>query len=350
MNLLQKTERLLKQNWKERKRITLAVIVSFLINGGVGYATEEDVTLNQSSSVDIKPKNTSSIAVTKDTTTGGTVVDIAKPNDGISHNIYDTFNMNGKDSRVLFNNSGKDESMGESALGFKNVHKNKNFDSETKSATLIISEITGETSAKLEGNLEVRNDNMNQNTDLIFANENGISVNGIKYFGVGSVMYVNDRDWATKEELEKRRRELELEKEKSNNKDIVKPFGHSKKSAGAIHSGKKEKKDFHSNEKVEWEVPDGISKNEEKEKGLEAEKRRLEEEKKRLEAEKQKQEEQERLEKERKEKEKEKQEEAEKRRLEEEKKRLEAEKQKQEEQERLEKERKEKEKEKQEEA
>ncbi|KYM38426.1 hypothetical protein A2U10_06745, partial [Fusobacterium necrophorum subsp. funduliforme] len=350
MNLLQKTERLLKQNWKERKRITLAVIVSFLINGGVGYATEEDVTLNQSSSVDIKPKNTSSIAVTKDTTTGGTVVDIAKPNDGISHNIYDTFNMNGKDSRVLFNNSGKDESMGESALGFKNVHKNKNFDSETKSATLIISEITGETSTKLEGNLEVRNDNMNQNTDLIFANENGISVNGIKYFGVGSVMYVNDRDWATKEELEKRRRELELEKEKSNNKDIVKPFGHSKKSAGAIHSGKKEKKDFHSNEKVEWEVPDGISKNEEKEKGLEAEKRRLEEEKKRLEAEKQKQEEQERLEKERKEKEKEKQEEAEKRRLEEEKKRLEAEKQKQEEQERLEKERKEKEKEKQEEA
>lgn len=321
MNLLQKTERLLKQNWKERKRITLAVIVSFLINGGVGYATEEDVTLNQSQVVDIKPK-TSSIAVTKDTT-GGTVVDIAKPNNGISHNTYDTFNMNGKDSKVLFNNSGKDESMGESALGFKNVHKNKNFDSETKSATLIISEITGETSTKLEGNLEVRNDNMNQNTDLIFANENGISVNGIKYFGVGSVMYVNDRDWATKEELEKRRRELELEKEKSNNKDIVKPFGHSKKSAGAIHSGKKEKKDFHSNEKVEWEVPDGISKNEEKEKGLEAEKRRLEEEKKRLEAEKRKQEEaekqknlerkkqeeQERLEKERKEKEKEKQEE-----------------------------------------
>ena len=362
MNLLQKTERLLKQNWKERKRITLAVIVSFLINGGVGYATEEDVTLNQSQVVDIKPK-TSSIAVTKDTTIGGTIVDIAKPNNGISHNTYDTFNMNGKDSRVLFNNSGKDESMGESALGFKNVHKNKNFDSETKSATLIISEITGETSTKLEGNLEVRNDNINQNTDLIFANENGISVNGIKYFGVGSVMYVNDRDWATKEELEKRRRELELEKEKSNNKDIVKPFGHSKKSAGAIHSGKKEKKDFHSNEKVEWEVPDGISKNEEKEKGLEAEKRRLEEEKKRLEAEKRKQEEaekqknlerkkqeeKERLEKERKEKEKEKQEEAEKRRLEEEKKRLEAEKRKQEEQERLEKERKEKEKEKQEE-
>ncbi len=347
MNLLRKTEKLIKQNWKERKRITLAVIVSFLINGGVGYATEEvseeEIKLPEKPVVDIKATEGSSIVVTKDEKSGGTIVDIAKPNDGISHNNYDTFNMSGNGSKVLFNNSGKKEGEGESALGFKNVHENKNFDSGTKSATLIISEITGETSTRLEGNLEVRNDDMNQKTDLIFANENGISVNGIKYFGVGSVMYVNDRDWATKKELDKRK--IELEQEKKSDKDIVKPFGHSKESEGVIHSGEKDKKDFQHNEEVGWVVPDGISKNEEKQKRLEEEKRQAEEEKKRLE------EERERLERERLERERLERERLERERLEREKEKegkekeeqLERERQERERQERLEKERQERE-------
>lgn len=127
MNLLQKTERLLKQNWKERKRITLAVIVSFLINGSVGYATENE----SKSNIDIQAKEGSSITVTKDKDSGGTIVNIAKPNkEGISHNEYDVFNMTGENSRVLFNNSGIDDTAGrsgESALGFKNVKKIKIF-------------------------------------------------------------------------------------------------------------------------------------------------------------------------------------------------------------------------------
>ncbi|MCI7681700.1 MAG: hypothetical protein MSP55_05690, partial [Fusobacterium necrophorum] len=109
MNLLRKTEKLIKQNWKERKRITLAVIVSFLINGGVGYATEEiseeEIKIPEKPVVDIKPTEGSSIVVTKDEKSGGTIVDIAKPENGISHNIYDTFNMKGNNAKVLFNNS-----------------------------------------------------------------------------------------------------------------------------------------------------------------------------------------------------------------------------------------------------
>ncbi|EYD69159.1 hypothetical protein FNF_05405 [Fusobacterium necrophorum subsp. funduliforme B35] len=289
MNLLQRTERLVKQNWKERKRITLAVIVSFLINGGVGYATEDVVrgdnvsNTGEPSQVDIKPKD-DTIKVKTDTT--GTIVDINRPdNNGVSHNTYDTFNMNGKDSKVLFNNSAKEGGEGErggSSLGFKNVHRNENF-TGTNSATLIISEITGDTSTQLQGNLEVRNDDDSKTTDLIFANENGINVNGIKYFGVGSVMYVNNRDWANQTEFNKQKNKMETEPNYWG-KDgyLFSGFG-GETGLGAIHKGKKSDTSDPS-----WSLSnEGISKNTEKleKRKLEKEKRRLEEERERLERE-----------------------------------------------------------------
>lgn len=257
MNLLQRTERLVKQNWKERKRITLAVIVSFLINGGVGYATEEargdtvSTPSGESSQVDIKPKDGSSIKVSKDST--GTIVDINKPDSNrVSRNEYNTFNME-RNSKVLFNNSvkeGKGEGQREenSNIGYRNVHGNKNFDSGTQSATLIITEITGGTGTKLAGNLEVRNDKDTDTADLIFANENGINVNGIKYFGVGSVMYINDRDLANKNFFDEQKKKLE-----SNslwNGLLLLSEGNSQ---GAMHKGKK---DSSSHEK-EWTIQDG---------------------------------------------------------------------------------------------
>ncbi|WP_394290353.1 two-partner secretion domain-containing protein, partial [Fusobacterium necrophorum] len=311
---------------------------------------EEDVTLNQQSSVDIKPKNTSSITVTKDETTGGTVVDINKPNDnGISHNEYDTFNMNGEGSRVLFNNSGIDQSTSasESPLGFKNVKKNHNFDSGDK-ATLIITEITGGSSTTLEGKLEVRNDSNNghepYNVDLIFANENGIHVNGITYYNVDNVMYVNDSDWAKRNELEKRKKELDEEEKKESSKDNVKLFGNRNGSEGIIHKGKQKKNSFEGNEKTGWRIPDGgISKNKEKQRRLEEEERRAEEEKRRLEEERERLE-RERQERERQEKEKLEREQKEKEKLEREQKEKEKLEREQKEKEKLEREQKEKEK------
>lgn len=241
MNLLQRTERLVKQNWKERKRITLAVIVSFLINGGVGYATEEPVI----EEVIIKTKEGSSIGVYKQNQ--GTIVDINKPNnDRISYNEYDIFDMKGPNAKVLLNNSGIDETethKEESALGFKNVKKNKNFSKEDK-ADLIITEITGGNKTTLEGKLEVRSSgNRGQkphNVDLIFANENGINVNGITYYNVDSVMYVNDHDWAKKDKLQEQKQALN-KGTNGENSDIT-VFGNTKGSNGAIHKGEKEKK------------------------------------------------------------------------------------------------------------
>src|SRR3712207_3890137 len=285
MNLLQKTERLLKQNWKERKRITLAVIVSFLINGGVGYATEELETLQTESLkkdyVDIKPKD-QSIGIHKDTRNNGIIVDINKPDtNGISHNEYDVFNMQGQGAKILFNNTDQDMGVfGEDPLGFKEVKGNRNYASGEK-ATLIISEITGENNTNLIGNLEVRTDDKNINgpfnVDLIFANENGINVNGITYYGVDHVMYVNDRDWANKDILSR-----EIPKGET---DEVHLFGGDKgQSQGATHKGKKDNNTYYSGQTVGWTIKDGISANTKK---LEEEKRRLEEERERLEREKQ---------------------------------------------------------------
>ncbi|MDY6172348.1 MAG: hemagglutinin repeat-containing protein [Fusobacterium necrophorum] len=290
MNLLRKTEKLIKQNWKERKRITLAVIVSFLINGGVGYATEElssEIKVEEPK-VDIKPKDGTQTTVKTDST--GTIVDIAKPENGISHNIYDTFNMKGNNAKVLFNNSSKKQESVEDPLGFKNVDGNKNFSSGDK-ATLIITEITGGDSTTLEGSLEVRRDNNESKpygVDLIFANENGIRVNGITYYNIDNVMYVNDYNWATRDKLEEQKKELERKRfdKTDKDKDITLPFGNKKKSEGVIHTGEKVQNDFTSDEKSGWEIQgEGISRNEGKKKRLEEEKKRLEEERERLERE-----------------------------------------------------------------
>ncbi|MCI7681844.1 MAG: hemagglutinin repeat-containing protein, partial [Fusobacterium necrophorum] len=238
--------------------------------------------------VDIKPKDGTQTTVKTDST--GTIVDIAKPENGISHNIYDTFNMKGNNAKVLFNNSSKKQESVEDPLGFKNVDGNKNFSSGDK-ATLIITEITGGDSTTLEGSLEVRRDNNESKpygVDLIFANENGIRVNGITYYNIDNVMYVNDYNWATRDKLEEQKKELERKRfdKTDKDKDITLPFGNKKKSEGVIHTGEKVQNDFTSDEKSGWEIQgEGISRNEGKKKRLEEEKKRLEEERERLESE-----------------------------------------------------------------
>ncbi|WP_227729120.1 two-partner secretion domain-containing protein [Yersinia proxima] len=95
------------------------------------------------------------------------VVNIVNPNDnGISHNKFDEFNV-GPDG-LIFNNSMQD---GVSQIGGF-VIKNGQLQQE---ASAIISEVTGAKGSKLNGTMEV----FGKSADLIIANENGITVNGV---------------------------------------------------------------------------------------------------------------------------------------------------------------------------
>ncbi|WP_019211784.1 two-partner secretion domain-containing protein, partial [Yersinia massiliensis] len=98
---------------------------------------------------------------------GTPTVNIINPNgNGISHNKFDDFNV-GQDG-LIFNNSMQD---GVSSIGGY-VIKNGQLQQE---ASAIISEVTGAKGSYLNGTIEV----FGKNADLIVANENGISVNGV---------------------------------------------------------------------------------------------------------------------------------------------------------------------------
>ncbi|MFQ6292668.1 hemagglutinin repeat-containing protein, partial [Yersinia enterocolitica] len=95
------------------------------------------------------------------------VVNIVNPNDaGVSHNKFNEFNV-GQDG-LIFNNSIHD---GVSQIGGF-VIKNGQLQQE---ASAIISEVTGAKGSKLNGTMEV----FGKRADLIIANENGITVNGV---------------------------------------------------------------------------------------------------------------------------------------------------------------------------
>ena len=101
---------------------------------------------------------------------GTDVVNIAKPNqNGVSHNIYTQFDINGN---VIFNNSTE---TGKSQIG-STVQANPNFSGTT--AKTIISEITSGKESSMSGALEV----FGSRADLIFANENGLMLNGMLTF------------------------------------------------------------------------------------------------------------------------------------------------------------------------
>lgn len=98
---------------------------------------------------------------------GTPTVNVNDANDkGVSHNKYQDFNV-GKDG-VIFNNSTRD---GVSQIGGY-VMKNSQMKNE---ARVILNEVTGAKGSYLNGTMEV----FGRNADLIIANENGISVNGV---------------------------------------------------------------------------------------------------------------------------------------------------------------------------
>lgn len=98
---------------------------------------------------------------------GTQLININDPNaQGVSHNKYNQFDVSS--GGVIFNNSMKD---GVSQTGGY-VIKNNQLSNE---ANVILNEVTGAKGSYLNGSMEV----FGRSADLIIANENGITVNGV---------------------------------------------------------------------------------------------------------------------------------------------------------------------------
>ncbi len=109
---------------------------------------------------------------------GTDVIDINKANNnGVSHNKFEDFSV-GENNNVIFNNSA---TAGTSILGGK-VDANTNLTKNT-TASVILNEINGGNPSSINGGVEI----FGRRADIIFANENGINVNGGKFYNTSGV-------------------------------------------------------------------------------------------------------------------------------------------------------------------
>ncbi|CCN01949.1 filamentous hemagglutinin/adhesin [Bordetella bronchiseptica Bbr77] len=109
------------------------------------------------------------------------VVNIADPNSGgVSHNKFQQFNV--ANPGVVFNNGLTD---GVSRIGGA-LTKNPNL---TRQASAILAEVTGTSPSRLAGTLEV----YGKGADLIIANPNGISVNGLSTLNASNLTLTTGR-------------------------------------------------------------------------------------------------------------------------------------------------------------
>lgn len=155
-NIYNKAEQLLKSWLKGKKKLTKAVIISYLMTGSFSLANDE-------------------------------VINIDAPNNyGVSHNKFDEFSINKEQTKIL-NNSNKDA---KSQVTQKEIKKNEKLNG--KEADIIIAEVTGTKKTNLEGTLEV----LGKRADLIIANENGITLNGQRFVNTNSVgLTTQKHDW-----------------------------------------------------------------------------------------------------------------------------------------------------------
>ena len=182
MNYLKLNEKILKHSLKNKKRITLSLVVTFLITGGLTGFNEEaiarDLRVRKANTVLNVDNNDSKYApdISK-SANEKKVVDIVNPNDkGLSHNKFIDFSVGDQDS-VIFNNNM--EKFVESKTGGL-VFKNKNL---TSHASTILTEVTGVQRSDVNGTIEIAG----QRADFILANENGITVNGGGFINTGAV-------------------------------------------------------------------------------------------------------------------------------------------------------------------
>ena len=181
MNFFKVAEGMLKHSLKNKRRITMSLIVSFLITGEVGFISEEvlarDLRTRNRAENEIKTDPNGGPGMTK-SANGTDVVQIndASPG-GISHNKFVDFSV-GAENGVIFNNNATKEPVNTNIGG--NVIHNPNL---SKPATAILSEVTGSKVSNINGVVEVAG----QRADFILANENGIAVNGGSFLNTSGV-------------------------------------------------------------------------------------------------------------------------------------------------------------------
>lgn len=176
MNYIKLSEKILKHNLKNKKRITLALIVTFLMTGFGNYEEIDARDLRQRK----KEANTIKIGqngpTLNESANGTDVININSPNsNGISHNKFIDLSV-GYGNGLIFNNS---LNNGVSEIGGY-VTKNPNL---SKEAVTILNEVTGNNISNINGDIEV----FGKRTDFILANENGINLNGATFINTSGV-------------------------------------------------------------------------------------------------------------------------------------------------------------------
>ncbi|WP_069638265.1 hemagglutinin repeat-containing protein, partial [Campylobacter pinnipediorum] len=169
----------LKQNLQKIKKIATVAIAFFLTS--MGIRTFAEGSEQQGVMIEKSPKS-EGLEIKKENNRA--IIEINKPNEsGVSHNTYNKFDMTADDV-TIFNNVDKSAADSYRSEYLEKLSKNKNFD-ENKGASVIINEIVGRSPSNLEGTIEVAG----KKADLVFANENGIKVNGQKYINVKNVIF-----------------------------------------------------------------------------------------------------------------------------------------------------------------
>ncbi len=105
---------------------------------------------------------------------GVDIINIVKPTNGLSHNVYTDFNV--AKSGLIFNNSA---SQIETQLGGQ-INGNANITAGQEAST-ILNEVVGTSDSQLQGMMEVAG----PKADVIIANENGITCNGCGFINTG---------------------------------------------------------------------------------------------------------------------------------------------------------------------
>ncbi|WP_249961298.1 two-partner secretion domain-containing protein [Histophilus somni] len=175
-------------NWKSVSVLLLSMVAApnFAQSAEVAETEKKPqlTKIENSNNQDIQLSNDSNNQGTRNTNTNSTtglyktennviVIDIAKPNDkGISDNRFQKFNIpNG----AVFKNN-KDQQRSE-LVGY--LEGNKNLTEQE--AKVILNQVTGSELSQIKGALEI----LGKKADLVIANQNGITLNGVKTINAG---------------------------------------------------------------------------------------------------------------------------------------------------------------------
>ena len=169
-------EKLLKRQLKNKRKITLSLIVAFLISGGFSFEEVEarDLRARKKESNNIVP-DYGGPGLNKSANDTDVVNIVGPDGNGISHNKFIDLSV-GNGNGLIFNNS---TDHGISQIG-GHITKNPNLN---KSASVILNEVTGNNASNINGDIEV----FGGKADFILANENGINLNGATFINTNGI-------------------------------------------------------------------------------------------------------------------------------------------------------------------